>query len=172
MPNMPEVSIYVALITGVVALAPQAAIWAQNERQARRDRYDRKNGELRQACLDLFSAAAGLRVQVENNHHYHGTEMGPRMELVRQRAADASDHATNIALMTSADLGNSALRLANAVTAVAASATARVDVDRGRSVLLPDFTEMDAQLAEFKTKAVEAARAAIATDGPRSRRRA
>jgi hypothetical protein len=167
---MPDVSIYVALITGAVALAPQAALWAQNEQRSRRESDDKRNGELRQACLDLFRAAAELRVQVENNYHYRGTEMGPRMELVRQRAAEASECATSIALLSPTDLGDCAWRLAVAAGALAAAASASVD-DKGRPVLLPGFADMDARLTEFRLRAVAAIRTQIDDGAMRSRRR-
>ncbi len=151
---MPEVSIYVALITGAVALIPQFLMWLQNQSQARAARRVQHLTAVRHACMALYDTAADLRTQVQNNHEYHGEEMAARLAQVRQRAADASKHAVSIALMVPPELAHSAWQLAEAAFRVAESAGAGTNLDMGRSVSAPDLADLDARTAAFRERAV------------------
>jgi len=73
---MPDVSLYVAVITGGAAVlgaavSPVSTAY-QNSRQAVRDRAERRETAVRQACTGLLGSARDLRVQVANTAAYHG----------------------------------------------------------------------------------------------------
>jgi hypothetical protein len=88
---MPDVSIYVAIITaaaGVLgATIPQVAMYRRDTRQAEWDRRDRRAETKRQACLDLLRAAGQLRTRVADAAQYHGDEMRGKLAAVRKSAA-------------------------------------------------------------------------------------
>ena len=73
---MPDVSLYVAVITGGAAVlgaavSPVSTAY-QNSRQAVRDRAERRETAVRQACTGLLGSARDLRVQVANTVAYRG----------------------------------------------------------------------------------------------------
>lgn len=156
--GMPQVSIYVAVIAAGAAVlgaavAPVSAAY-EKVRQAARDRAQQRETTVRQACVDLLRAARDLRVQVANTAAYHGTEMGARLERVRQLDADAASHADEVALLVPVSVAESAARLASAVRALAMAAQANVRPQIAASIREPDFAELDACIEDFRTRVI------------------
>ena len=161
---MPDVSLYVAVIAGGAAVlgaavSPVSTAY-QNARQAVRDRAERREAAIRQACMDLLGSARNLRVQVADTAAYHGSEMGSRLERMRQLDADVASHADTVAMLVAVNLAESAARLACAVGALSASAEANIESELGASIRDPDFTELNACIADFSTRAVRFLRTA------------
>jgi hypothetical protein len=161
---MPDVSLYAAAVAGAAAVlgaavSPVSTAY-QNARQAVRDRAERRETATRQACMDLLGSARNLRVQVADLAAYHGSEMGSRLERMRQLDADVASHADNVAMLVPVDLAESAATLAAAVDLLSASAQANVKSDLGASIRDPDFTELNACIADFSTRAVRYLRTA------------
>lgn len=152
---MPDVSIYVALITGGVALAPQLLIWRQNAEQAKRAHREQYEVAVRDACTALYDAATDLQTQVRNNHDYHGDKMGARLAQAWQRAADARKHANGISLLAPHALAKSAWQLAAAADSLAAAAAENIKLGQGTSVGMPDCTDLETARADFSMRAAE-----------------
>lgn len=155
---MPEVSIYVALITAAAAVfgaavAPVSAAY-EKSRQAVRDRAEHRERETRQACLNLLNSARDLRVQVANTAAYHGNEMGARLERLRQLEADVASHADEVELLVPVSVAESAARLARAVSALATAAQANVRPSLEASIREPDFTDLDACIKDFRSRVI------------------
>jgi hypothetical protein len=155
---MPQVSLYVAAITAAAAVlgaavSPVSTAY-QNARQAVRDRAERRDSAVRQACVDLLRSARDVRVQVANTAAYHGAEMGSRLERIRQLEADAAVHADEVALLIPVSVANSAAMLTGAVSRLTASTEANVKHELGASIRQPDFTELDGCIADFSTRVV------------------
>jgi hypothetical protein len=106
MPFVPDVSIYVALITagaGVAGAAvPQIAAVARDVRLAERDRRERRADTLRQACLKLLRAAGDLRTQVANAALYRGGEMGAQLAKITSSSATVQLHAASTRYLSGA----------------------------------------------------------------------
>ncbi len=155
---MPDVSIYVAVITAGAGVAgagiPHFAIVARDVRLAERDRRERRAAAKRQACLDLLRSAGELRMQVANAAQYHGDEMGTRLADVRKSAAAAQLHAVNVALLAPRKLGEPAQRLAAAASRLATAAADGTDMRVQEMIRLPDFTELDENFTAFRQIAV------------------
>jgi hypothetical protein len=156
---MTDVSVYVAVISASAAIlgasiSPVSTAF-QNSRQASRDRLERHETAARAACMGLMQAAVDLRTEVENNHEYHGDEMGARLAQVRRYAADARTHAFAIALLLPGVLGVPARNLAAAAGRLAVKVTNDVDLAMGVSVRAPDFNELDECIAVFAERAEE-----------------
>jgi hypothetical protein len=156
---MPQVSLYVAAITAAAAVlgaavSPVSAAY-QNSRQSVRDRAERRDAAVRQACVDLLRSARDLRVQVANTAAYHGAEMGSRLERIRQLDADAALHADEVALLVPASIADSAAMLAAAVSRLAKSTQANVKSELAASIREPDFTELDGCIADFSARVVD-----------------
>jgi hypothetical protein len=150
---MPDVSIYVALVTGGVALTPQLLIWRQNAEQARRARREQHEAAVRTACTTLYDAATDLLTQVRGNLDYHGDEMGARLARARGCAADARKQANNIALLAPQALADPAWKLAVAADEFAEAAAANTKADKGVMVSLPDYQDLETARDDFGTKA-------------------
>jgi hypothetical protein len=151
---MPEVSIFVAVITGGAAVFGAAvspvSMAYQNAKRSARDRRERRETEIRQACAGLLKAARDLRVQVANNHAYQGNEIPLRLEQVRQLAADAASYADSVLLLLMpVDVINSAGRLTAAVSRLVETAEANIDSNVHMSIRSPDFTELDDCIKDF-----------------------
>jgi hypothetical protein len=151
---MPEVSIYVAVITGGAAVFGAAvsplSVAYQNSRQSARDRRERRETEIRQACAGLLKAARDLRVQVANNHAYEGDEIPSRLERVRELAANAASYADSVLLLLMpVEVADSAGRLTAAANGLAETAEANIDSNVRMSIRSPDFTGLDACIADF-----------------------
>jgi hypothetical protein len=156
---MADVPVYVAVITASSALLGAAispvSTALQNARQAKRDRAERHETALRDACVDLLRAAGGLRDQVANNHDYQGGgEISDRLDRVRKYATDARVHAVRIALLEPHSLAEPAKRLAQAAGQLAVAAAASTDMTIRMSNLLPDFGELDTCMNAFSERAV------------------
>jgi hypothetical protein len=159
---MPEVSIYVAIITaaaGVLGAAtPQVATLIRDSRQAERDRQERRADAKRQACLELLRAAGDFRTDVANTCHSHGDGMEARLEGVRAAAETVALHAVSVGLLDQ-KLSTSAERVAAGAEAVAGAAVENFD-ERVKAVIPePDYTEFDAAVAAFRRIVMAAARA-------------
>jgi hypothetical protein len=156
---MPEVSIYVAIVSAGAAVLGAAvspiSTSYQNVRQARRDRMERRETEIRQACTGLIRSARDLGVAVANNHAYQGEDIGSRLERVRQLAADAALHADSVALLVPQELASCAAELAAAVGRLAGAAEANIDSRVRRSIRDPDFTELNHCIVDFSKQAAK-----------------
>jgi hypothetical protein len=156
---MPQVSIYVALIAAGAAVfgaavAPVSAAY-EKARAAVRDRAEHQESVVRQACINLLRAARDLRVQVANTAAYHGSEMGARLERVRQLEADAASHADEVALLLPVSVAEAAARLSSAVSALATAAQANVKPQFAASIRAPDFAELDACIEDFRGRVID-----------------
>jgi hypothetical protein len=156
--DMSQISLYVAITTGAAAvlgaaISPVTTAY-QNARQAVRDRAERRDIAIRQACVDLLRSARDLRVQVANTAAYHGTEIGARLEQVRQLDADAALHADEVALLVPAGIAESAAKLARAAGQLAAAAQANVRTELSASIREPSFTELDDCITDFSARVV------------------
>ena len=119
-----------------------------------RDRTERREAAVRQACVDLLRSARDLRVQVANTAAYHGAEMGLRLERIRQLDADSALHADEVALLVPASIADSAAILAAAVSRLATSTQANVKSDLAASIREPDFVELDSCITDFSARVV------------------
>jgi hypothetical protein len=156
---MADVSIYVALIAasaGVVGAAVSPFGLAFKEgRQAKRDRAERHATAVRQACVDLLTAAGNLRTQVTNNRSFRGDKdaMGGRLEAVREYASAIAVHAASVSLLAS-DLAESADRIAVAAKTYADGAARSTDLDKGWMAVEPNPDELDDAIKEFRQRAI------------------
>jgi hypothetical protein len=155
---MPEVSIFVAVIAGGAAVFGAAvspvSMAYQNAKRSARDRRERRETEIREACAGLLKAARDLRVQVANNHAYQGNEITSRLERVRQLAADAASYADSVLLLLMpVEVINSAGRLTAAVGTLAQTAEANIDSNVHMSIRSPDFTDLDDCIKDFSEQA-------------------
>jgi len=159
---MPEVSIYVAIITagaGVLGGAtPQVATLIRDSRQDKRDRHERRADATRQACLELLHAAGDFRTDVANTCHSHGDGMEARLEGVRAAAETIALHAVSVGLMDP-KLSASAEGVATAAEAVAVTAVNNFDTRVKAVTPEPNYSEFDAAVAAFRRIVMAAARA-------------
>ena len=155
---MAEVSIYVAGITAAAGVAgaalPQGFILIRDARRAKRDREDRQAAQWRQACLELLGAAAELRTRVANNLHYHGSEMKERLAKIRECAAEAQLHATNVSMLDREQLAEPAGQLAAAANDLAETAAQKTDEGQREMTELPSFAVLDDCVKTFRRAAV------------------
>lgn len=156
--DMPLVSIYVAAIAAGAAVlgaavAPVSAAY-ERARGALRNQAARQEAAVRQACMNLLRATRDLRVQVANTAAYHGSEMGARLERVRQLEVDSAQHADEVALLVPLDIAESATKLASAVTALATALQANVKPQFAASIREPDFTELDICMEDFRKRVI------------------
>jgi hypothetical protein len=159
---MPEVSVYVAVVTAAAAVAAAAVsqipIYVRDVRQAGQDRRELHAETRRQACLDLLSAAEDLRTSVANAVDYHGEEMSARLAEVRNVAATVQVHAARIELLVPGTLAAAAERLASVAGAFTAAAVTSTDLVLGNMRKI-DPTELGEAIESFRKQAVlEAAR--------------
>jgi hypothetical protein len=126
---------------------------------ARSTRLEPRGIPTRDACLDLIRAVAQLRMQVANNHDYHGEEMTERRASVLAYAAACQVHATNVALLAPHGLGPPAERLAAAASHLGETATRDTDLMMRASLPAPDFNELDECAERFRQAARTHARA-------------
>jgi hypothetical protein len=161
---MAEVSLYVAAITaaaGIVgATIPQVASFAHDARQAKRDRSERRAGDMRRACLDILNTAGQLRTRVGNAGQVYGGEMAARLAEIRSSAADVQLHAVSVGLLAQARLAEPAQRLADAAARLALGAERSTDRAAQQMVSAPSFTELDNCATAFRDAAIAQARAA------------
>jgi hypothetical protein len=160
---MPEVSLYVAVITaaaGVVGAAiPQVTIVLRDVRQAERDRRDRSADALRQACLSLLGSAGSLRTQVMDAVEYRGARMGDLLTEIRRCAAEVQLHAASVELLAPKTLAEPADQLAKAAERFAVAAVTGTD-PTGRQIVRPPVAAELAQAMDFfRKQAVAEARA-------------
>ncbi|HMH93717.1 MAG TPA: hypothetical protein VK586_21880 [Streptosporangiaceae bacterium] len=162
---MAEVSLYVAVITaatGIVAASvPTAATFVRDGRQAQReqrraelDRRDRRAGEMRQACLEVLSAAGELRARLGNASQVHGPELAGRLAEIRSAAAEVRLHAVSVALLARGQLAGPAQGLADAAASLVMAAEDSIDRAAQQSRGLPDFAVFDQRETAFRAAAV------------------
>lgn len=159
---MPDVSIYVAVVTAAAAVAAAAVSqipgYVRDVRQARQDHRDRLTETRRQACLDLLSAAEDLRTSVANAVDYVGEEMRARLADIRNFAAAVQIHAARIELLVPGTLAGTAERLAGVAGEFTATAVANTDLVLG-NMRATDPAELGRAIDSFRQQAVlEAAR--------------
>lgn len=159
---MTDIPLWVPIISAGAAVlgasvAPVAAAY-HTLRQSRNSRAYEHESAVREACTSLLRAALDLRVQLANNHAYHayhGTDMGARLERVRELDADVAVHAAQVAMLESGQLGDSATDVAGTVGRLIASTEAKTKLEKGVSAGEPNFGELDASLGAFRTRAVD-----------------
>jgi hypothetical protein len=157
---MPDVSLYVALITAAAgvggAAIPAVAVLIRDVRQAERDRNERSAEAKRQACIDLLSAAGELRTRLANTAAYQGTEMGARLAEVRECDAAVQLHAASVALLPTGKLAKPAEGLAAEASLLTTTATAEENIDKraGEMLRKPDFTGLDTSIKTFREIAI------------------
>jgi hypothetical protein len=157
---MPQVSLYVAVITAAAAVlgaavSPLSTAY-QNSRQAVRDRAERHDTAVRRACVGLLRTARGTRVHAANTAAYHGVEMGSRLERMRELAGEAASQADEVVLLVPAGVADSATTLASAVRRLATATQDNVRFDA--SIRDPDFSELDGCIEDFSARVVELVR--------------
>jgi hypothetical protein len=152
---MPDVSVYVALITGAVALTPQVLIWRQNVAQAKRAQHEQHEAAVRDACTALYNAATDVQTQVRNNHEYHGDGIGERLAEAWRCAAEARKHANSIALLAPRALAASAWQLAVTADQLTEAAATNIKLGMGASVDMPDCSELEKARGDFSAQAAE-----------------
>jgi hypothetical protein len=155
---VPEVSLYVAVITaaaGVVgAAAAQIPGVVRDIRLAGQERRERNAGHRVQACLDLLSAAGDLRTQVRNASQYHGEKMGDLLAEIRKSAAAVQLHAARVELLMPKALAAPADQLAEAAEKFADAAVTATDMAHGQMTREPERTEFDQATETFREQAV------------------
>ena len=152
---MTDVSIYVALITGLTgavgAATPQIATVWRDTHQSRLDREDRGEAARQQACVELLGTAAELRTRVENTAMYGG-EILVRLAEIRSSAADVQVKAAKVAFLKS-ELVDAAQELGTAATDLAAQAVAKTNMTSG-VMSSPNFTAFDKAVVDFRSLAI------------------
>jgi hypothetical protein len=162
---MAEVSLYVAVVTAVTGIVaagvPTVANFVRDSRQARRaehqaelDRRDRRAGEMRQACLEVLSAAGELRARLGNASQVHGPELAGRLAEIRSAAAKVQLQAVSVALLAQGRLAGPAQGLADAAASLVLAAENSIDRAAQQSRGLPDFAEFDRSETAFRAAAV------------------
>ena len=100
---MPEVSLYVALITAAAGIVGAAAAQipgvVRDIRLADQERRERTADNRVQACIDLLSAAGDLLTQVMNASQYHGEKMGELLAEIRESAVAVELQAARVELV-------------------------------------------------------------------------
>jgi hypothetical protein len=156
---MADVNVYVAAISAGAAIlgasiSPFSTAFL-NSRQARRDRAERHDTALQEACVALLSAVGDLRDQVADNHAYPGgDEMVGRLAKVRQYVTAAKVDAVRVALLAPRALAQPADHLAKAAARLAVAAEKSTDQTVRASNQPPDFEELEGLTAVFRDSAV------------------
>jgi hypothetical protein len=155
---MSDVSIYVALISGLAGVAgatvSQVTTAFREGRQAKRDRQEKHEEAKRRACEELLRAVGNLRTQVANNYTYHGEEMGTRLERVRNYAAAAQLHAVGVSLLAAESLAMLADVMAKAANSLAEWAVENTNLEQGSMIREPNFRDLDDRTKAFIEKVV------------------
>jgi hypothetical protein len=155
---MPQVSLYVAIVTAAAAVAAAAVSQIPGLRKARQDRRDRHAEIRQQACLDLLSAAEELRASVANAVDYVGEEMRSRLADIRNLGAAVQLRAMRIELLVPGALAGTAKHLASVAGEFIATAVANTDLVLG-NMRATDAAELGRAIDSFREHAVvEAAR--------------
>jgi hypothetical protein len=157
---MPDVSIYVALITaGAGALGAGVSLvpaYIRDVRQPAQARRDSRDDSLRQACIDLLGATEDLLAGVANAVDYHGNDMASRVAGIRTAAAAVQVHALTVQLLAEGGLAGAAERLAGAAAVFTADAESKTDLNLG-SMRAVDPAGLIEAVASFRTAAVRQA---------------
>jgi len=154
---VPEVSLYVALITAAAAIVsaslPLLTSFFRDERRAERDRRERMTTEQQQVCLDLLGSAGELRAQVENAADYQGAKMAGLLAEIRKCAEAVRQNAARVELLAPVKLGETAERLAKAAGKLTAAAVEGTDLKNGQMVKVPSTAELAEAMSTFKGQA-------------------
>lgn len=156
---MPQVSLYVALITaaaGIVgAVAAQIPGIFRDIRLADKERRERNADKRVQACLDLLSAAGDLRTQVMSAAQYHGEKMGDLLAEIRKSVVTVQLQAARVELVMTRNLAGPADQLAKAAEKFADAAVAGTDMVHKEMVRVPEAAELDSATETFREQAVK-----------------
>ena len=140
---------------GVLGAAiPQIPVLIRDIRQAGQDRRERQAAGIRQACLDLLSAAGSLQAEVANAGLCHGAEMDEKLVEIRSCAAAVKLHAASIELLAPATLGPCAERLAREAVRLAELAVEKTDPIAKQMVEVPLPGPLDEAAEAFRERAV------------------
>ena len=154
---MPEVSLYVALITAAAAIVgaslPLITTLLRDVRQAERDRRERIAGSQQQVCLNLLGSAGELRTQVENAADYQGPKMTDLLAEIRKSAEAVRQNAAIVELLAPVKLGEPAERLAKTAEKLTAAAVEGTDLKNGQMVKVPSTAELAGAMSAFKDQA-------------------
>lgn len=155
---MPEVSLYVALITAAAGIVGAAAAQipgvVRDIRLADQERRERTADNRVQACIDLLSAAGDLLTQVMNASQYHGEKMGELLAEIRESAVAVELQAARVELVMPQRLTEPANRLAKAAKKFAALAVAGTDIAHKEMLRVPETAELDQATEAFREQAV------------------
>jgi hypothetical protein len=155
---VPEVSLYVAVITAGAAIIgaaiSQIPILVRDVRQAGQDRRERHADTRRQACLDLLGAADELQTEVANAGQYHGEKMADKLADIRKCAAAVRLHAATIELLAPRTLATAADRLAKEAAKFAGLAVENTDLKLNQMVGVPGPGDLDQATEAFRELAV------------------
>jgi len=161
---MADVTIYTAAIAAVAgvggATITQYIAVVREGKQAQRDRQERHETAMREACENLLRAAGDLRTQVANNRSFRGDRaaMTARLEKVREYAAATQLHAVSVGLLVPLKLAEPADRLAAAAQSLTATAASDTDLDQGWVRADPDFTTLDECAEAFRKEILQYAK--------------
>jgi hypothetical protein len=164
MADVPLSLAVIGIISPVVAgLLPLTVGWIRETGREKRVAAERLRAEQsqlarkkRRQCVKLLRLARDFRVLVENTYDSTGPELDAHAEQVRQSAAAIANQADEVEFMVPG-AETEALSLASAAGLLAAPIADKKNRALGSSLLVPDCTEFDRCLAEFK----RAARAAL-----------
>lgn len=161
---MANITIYASLITAVAgvggATLSQYIGVIREGRQAKRDRQERNETTLREACENLLCTVGELQTQVANNGSFRGDRaaMTTRLEKVREYAAAARLYAVKVGLQPPGHLADPAEQLAVAAESFAVAAAGSTNLDRGWMETEPDPAALNARVNAFRQAALAYAR--------------
>jgi hypothetical protein len=155
---VPEVSVYVAVITAGAAViggaVSQVPVLVRDVRQAGQARRERHADTRRQACLNLLGAAGELQAKVANAGEYHGKDMRDRLAEIRDCAAAVKLHAATIELLAPQPFAALADNLAREAAKFAQQAVANTDLKLNQMVEIPNPGELERAAEAFRERAV------------------
>jgi hypothetical protein len=144
---MPDITLYVAIVTGGFTAIGAAIPQFSTSRQAKRAERERSGAIRRDACLALVRSAVELRTQVANCYEGGGSDMAPQLAAIRERAATAEICAHTVAFMLPPLAG-----LAMSIGAVAMRLAEEAERHPKRP---PSFLDLNACILAFARKVVE-----------------
>jgi hypothetical protein len=157
---MADITIYTSLITAVAgvggATLSQYIGVIREGRQAKRDRQERSEALLREACENLMQTVGELQIQVANNGSFRGDRvaMTVRLEKVREQAGATRLYAVKIGLQAPGQLAEPAEHLAVAAENYAVAAADNTDLDHGWMEIVPDPAVLNVCADAFRKAAL------------------
>jgi len=164
---MADVPLSLAIISTsapvIVGILPLTVGWFRDAKREKRAEEERRRTEQAQLtrkkethCVELLRLAREFRVLAENTCDPAGPGLDALAEQVRESAARLASQADKVEFMID-EAEIQALSLASAAGRLAARITDKENRELGSQLVVPDFTEFDGCLVDFK----RAARAAL-----------